>query len=202
MALTAAGRVRWTAEEPAAGGEQSAGLHVALARGGSLYVAGAAGPAPEDSDVVMARYTTAGERRWRDELDVSDGDAWREVPMAVVVDRLDNAFIAGLGDPGPVSPEHGFAARWRPGGGRWFYDGPVSSETGTPLLGVVADEAGGCYVAGRIIANCAAPARAPGSARTRSSAAAPRSPPCAPGPAAASASSATRARRPGTRVAR
>lgn len=153
VALTAAGRVRWTAEEPAAGGDQAAGLHVALARGGALYVAGAAGPAPDDSDVVMARYTTTGERRWRDELDVSDGDPWREVTMALVVDRLGNAFVAGYGSPAPPAPSHGFAARWRPGGGRWSYDGPVSGETDTPLLGVVADEAGGCYVAGRIVAN-------------------------------------------------
>jgi hypothetical protein len=153
VGLTPAGRVRWTAEEPGDGGDQSAGLHVALARGGAIYVAGAAGPAPDDSDLVMARYSTAGVRQWRDELDVSEGAVWREVPAALAVDHLGNAFIAGYGSPGHVSPSHGFVARWRPGGGRWYWDGPVSSETDTALLCVAADEVGGCYAAGRIIAN-------------------------------------------------
>jgi hypothetical protein len=153
VSLSPAGRVRWTAEEPGLGGDHSTGLHVALAPGGALYVAGAAGVTADDSDIVLARYTTAGVRRWRDELNVSESAAWREVPSGLAVDRYGNAFVAGYCDTGVVSPDHGFVARWRPGGGRWYWDPPVSSDTDTGLSAVVADEAGGCYVAGRIIAN-------------------------------------------------
>ena len=151
--LSPAGGVRWTLEEPGLGADSSTGLHVALAPRGALYVAGATGVTAADSDVVMARYTTTGARRWRDELDVSDGAAWREVPTGLSVDRSGNAFISGYGEPSPISADHGFAARWRPSGGRWYWDGAVSDETDTALSCVAADGAGGCYVAGRIVAN-------------------------------------------------
>ncbi len=153
VGLTPACRVRWTVEEPGAGGDQSAGLHVALAGSGALYVAGAAGPTPDDSDVVLARYSTSCVRAWRDELDISEGAVWRETPVGLSVDRNGNAFVAGFGNPGPVTPSHGFVARWRPNGAHWSWDHTVSGDTDTSLHAVVADGAGGCYVAGRIIAN-------------------------------------------------
>jgi hypothetical protein len=151
--VSPAGGVRWTLEEPGVGGENATGLHIALAPRGALYVAGAAGVTAMDSDVVLARYTTTGARRWRDELDVSEGAAWREVPTGLSVDGAGHAFVSGYGEPSPMSPDHGFAARWRPAGTRWHWDGAISGETDTALSCVAADGAGGCYVAGRIVAN-------------------------------------------------
>jgi len=149
--LSPSGQVRWTAEAPGSGTDQTEGDMVAVAPNGALYVAGSSGVGPV-SDVLMARYTTAGALKWQDKWDASGAGGDADRLTGLVVDRFGNAFVSGYVTHFGPAASHGFVARWRPNMTRWTYANP-HSETDTTFRAVSPDNAGGCYIAGRFIFN-------------------------------------------------
>jgi hypothetical protein len=138
------GTVVWTAEAPAAGAYRSAGNEIALA-GSRLYVVSAVGPSGPSNTIFAFKYSTAGVLQWSDELNVP-ADVMDTV-RAATTDRHGNLFVCG--DSGPAGPmDWGFVARWTPTKARWLWAKPDTDTAMSSADGVVADQAGGCWLAG------------------------------------------------------